>query len=298
MVKEDIAIMYHYVCSPKEWKGSVPIPPEQFEEQIIYFKKHYDIVSPDNMHIKTEKPKCLLTFDDATRDQYIYAFPILKKHGVPAYFAIMSGPLENGRVPTFHLVHAVLSHFLDSELWTELKFIYPDLDITKAGEFYYYESNLSRRYFKYALNFILEEEEARRYLIQKVLEVYSDLQEFIKQMYIQPNELREMYEAGMTLGVHCVNHLPYNSPPEKFYKEEIEPCIRYMQQQLNITPRWYTPAFGGGEKYQEMKRDIECLLKLSFKGVFTVKSGMLYQNGGYWLSRLDCNKIQLEKGKE
>lgn len=35
----DIAIMYHYVCPPDQWKGSAPSSPKRFDEQVIYFEK-------------------------------------------------------------------------------------------------------------------------------------------------------------------------------------------------------------------------------------------------------------------
>ena len=292
-MREDIAIMYHYVRPPEEWKGSVPISPERFEEQILYFKEHYAIVSPDEMHLETDKPKCVLTFDDATRDQYTYAFPILKKHNVPAYFAIMSGPLQHKKVPTFHLVHTVLSHYEDEKLWEELNKEYPPQNLSKANEIYHYEENLARRYFKYMLNFELEEEQARIFLIEKVLAVYGDLDVYLQEMYIQPEELIEMYEAGMTLGVHCVNHLPYQSPPEKFYEEEIQPCINYMRQELNIDPRWYTPAYGGGTESALMKIELQPWLQTNFTGVFTTVAGNLIKK--FWLNRYDCMDFKLKE---
>lgn len=290
-MKKGIAVMYHYVCEPTSWLGSVPISPERFERQLILLQQNYSIISVDNLSKITDKPKCVITFDDATRDQYLNAFPILKKYDIPAYFAVMSSPLEHKVIPTFHLVHAVLSHYTDYELWKEIKSKNLNIDLERAHQYYSYEQSIERRYIKYLLNFVLSEEQSRDYLIEKLKPFYKNSRDFIKKMYIQPEELKEMREAGMTIGVHCVNHLPYTSPAKKFFEKEIEPCIRYMKNTLKITPEWYTPAFGGGIRAQEMREELEPYLKPHFKGVFTTQPGN-FKLGDYWLNRIDCNQLE------
>lgn len=195
-------------------------------------------------------------------------------------------------MPTFHLVHTVLAHYQDEDLWNELSELYPNADCTKADKIYHYETNLSRRYFKYTLNFVLEEEQAREYLLQKVKKIYGSIGQFISKMYIQPEELKEMADAGMTIGVHCVNHKPYISPPCKFYEEEIEPCIAYLERELGVKPKWYTPAFGGGENYHKMKQELEDILKKVFQGVFTTENGF-NSKPSFWLNRIDFNRIKV-----
>lgn len=204
----------------------------------------------------------------------------------------MSGPLENSRVPTFHLVHAVLNYYQEEELWNELRKMYPNVESPMAHKLYHYESNLQRRYLKYALNFGLEESQGREYLVQKLKNIYGTMDQFIKEMYIQPEEIREMASAGMTIGVHCVNHKPYSWPPHKFFQEEIGPCIAYLEREVGIKAKWYTPAFGGGEKYHQMKQELEDMLIKVFKGVFTTEAGV-NSEPSFWLKRIDCNRIKL-----
>lgn len=290
-MRKDITVMYHYVCEPTSWLGSVPISPERFERQLILLQKNYSIISVDNLSQTTDKPRCLITFDDATRDQYLNAFPILKKYDIAAHFAVMSSPLEHDIIPTFHLVHAVLSHYTDHELWQEIKTKYLNIDLDKAHQYYSYEQSIERRYIKYLLNFVLSEEQSRKYLIKKLKPIYKSSRDFIKKMYIQPWELKEMREAGMTIGVHCANHLAYKPPAKVFFKKEIEPCIHYMKNTLNIVPEWYTPAFGGGIRSEDMRTQLEPYLKPHFKGVFTTQPGN-FKLEDYWLNRIDCNQLE------
>jgi len=56
-------------------------------------------------------------------------------------------------------VHAALSLFDEKFLWDELRFRLTPAEILKleaANQFYDYEQSVTRRYIKYALNFILD----------------------------------------------------------------------------------------------------------------------------------------------
>lgn len=286
------AIMYHYVRPKDDWRGSVPIEPIEFERHIIKLRQKYSIIAPEHLHTKTDKPKCIITFDDATKDQYTIAFPILKKYDVPAYFAVMSGPLEQRRVPTFHLVHAVLSHFSDEEVWEELQKKYGPIDISGADKYYGYEHNMFRKYNKFTLNILLSELDSRAYLESKLQSTYKDLDAFIDDFYISIDQLKEMNKAGMSLGVHCVNHLPYNNQPQKYYDEEIAPCKFFMEKKLGIVPRYYTPAFGGGVYYNNMLKNLTKLLREN--GIingFAINNENNIMND-FWISRIDCNHLE------
>jgi hypothetical protein len=289
----DIAIMYHYVSS-NQWKGIVPIEPEIFMKQLEIIGNQYEIVSPDSLQrpIKS-KPRCVLTFDDGTKDQYEVAFSILREKGIPGYFTIMSGPLQEKRIPTFHLVHNVLSLYSDEEIWVELNERFPLTEVSSLSQHYYsYESSELRRYNKYAFNFYLQESLSREFLMEKVLKKYPSVEQFIEQYYISKEEWAIMRDAGMTLGVHCAHHLPYGGDPLHFFETEIAPCAAFMEQELQVKAEWYTPAFGGGEKSIEMINELQpLLLAKGYRGGFTTIEGINQGLSEFWLNRYDCMNI-------
>lgn len=289
---DHLAIMYHYV-QPKGMNGIVPLEPSDFEKQIEWVSKNYEIVSPDQMkQTKGHKPFCVLTFDDATKDQYEIAFDILKRKGIPAYFTVMSGPLSKGSIPVVHLVHSVLSYFSDREIWEELNSIYKFDKIPKLiGSYYSYEADEYRRYNKYAFNFALPNEISRAFLEQKLSSVI-DLEKFVEKYYISLAEWREIIKSGMTIGVHAVDHREFNGDARMFYREEIAPCRNFLKENFGVIPKWYTPAFGGGPAYREMMKLLEpILLSEGFIGGFTTQHGYINQLDQFWLNRVDCVKL-------
>jgi peptidoglycan/xylan/chitin deacetylase (PgdA/CDA1 family) len=63
---------------------------EAFEMHMEWIKKFFDVVKlEDIIHqiqnkLEWDKPQCAITFDDGWKDNYEYAFPILKRHNIPA----------------------------------------------------------------------------------------------------------------------------------------------------------------------------------------------------------------------
>lgn len=285
--------MYHYV-QPKGLKGIVPLEPDDFKNQLEWVAKNYDIISPDQIHLsKGLKPFCILTFDDATKDQYEIAFHILKQKGIPAYFTVMSGPLLDRKIPIVHLVHSVLSSYSDQEIWFELntEFNLNEID-ENSKKYYFYEKDPFRRKNKYALNFVLSEEQSRSFLERKIVAKFDDIDSFIDQYYITLKEWLDIKVAGMTIGVHAVNHRPFSGDAQIFFNEEIEPCRSYMRTHLGIEPIWYTPAFGGGIQYTEMMNQLEPILRREgFRGGFTTQHGYINETDSFWFKRIDCVKL-------
>ena len=86
--------MYHYVkdFSKTEFKNLKGLSIEEFEYQIKFLKKNFDILGPDDVKeilIKKKEIKdkyCWLTFDDGYIDHYENVIPILKKNNLKGSF--------------------------------------------------------------------------------------------------------------------------------------------------------------------------------------------------------------------
>jgi peptidoglycan/xylan/chitin deacetylase (PgdA/CDA1 family) len=90
-----VILMYHRVLdhADEEEEYSQPgliVSRQVFDKQISFLAKDYNLLSLENLMelLQNNKPipkrAVVITFDDGWRDNYLYAYPILKKHKVPA----------------------------------------------------------------------------------------------------------------------------------------------------------------------------------------------------------------------
>ncbi len=96
-------LVYHRVC-PLYYKKEIiyaNVYPEEFNEQMIYLKNHFEVITVSeyleriSYNNLTGKEICV-TFDDGFKDNYLYAFPILKKYGLRATFFLTTGYIGSG----------------------------------------------------------------------------------------------------------------------------------------------------------------------------------------------------------
>lgn len=102
-----VILAYHKVCPLSKtniFTQDMVVEPEAFEQQISYLKKHYNIVSLEQLRGALEKitkeidRMAVITFDDAYADNYVYAFQVLKKYRLPATIFVPTAFIESGRI--------------------------------------------------------------------------------------------------------------------------------------------------------------------------------------------------------
>jgi len=91
-----LILMYHRVLSQKELNRQYVQPGmyvrvDVFEKQMQFLKNNYFILSFaelleswKEMKLSKDQQYCVITFDDGWLDNYLHAYPILKKHKIPA----------------------------------------------------------------------------------------------------------------------------------------------------------------------------------------------------------------------
>ncbi|MFA4843018.1 MAG: polysaccharide deacetylase family protein [Candidatus Omnitrophota bacterium] len=89
-------IMYHSVNPSAKPQNRLAITDAAFERQMRFLKEHhYNVLPLEDLarlikgKIKIPPKTTAITFDDGYRDNYIYAFPILKKYNLPATIFII-----------------------------------------------------------------------------------------------------------------------------------------------------------------------------------------------------------------
>lgn len=93
-------LMYHHVTPAG---GMINATPQNFESQLQWLKKRgYQTLSSAQFaaHIDGKSPaparSVLLTFDDGYLDNYVYAYPLLKKYGFTALIFLVTSWMQDG----------------------------------------------------------------------------------------------------------------------------------------------------------------------------------------------------------
>ena len=94
-------LYYHHVFADNEPYHPDDINAQDFERQIDYLQKHFNIfplkIAIDLLRQKQLPPKALvISFDDGYQDNYTIAAPILEKLNCPAIFFIATEGVEKG----------------------------------------------------------------------------------------------------------------------------------------------------------------------------------------------------------
>lgn len=100
-----IILTYHSFSDdrPRGLFGSLPA--RLFERQLRFLKAHFEVVSLEQGLEKigsafvSEKPFLALTIDDGFEDNYTIAWPLLKRHALPATIFLATDFIDSGRTP-------------------------------------------------------------------------------------------------------------------------------------------------------------------------------------------------------
>jgi len=91
-----IVLLYHRVAKLSQDPHLLAVSPQHFEEQLNAMRQHYQVVSLSELGGRLAdggrlEPVVVITFDDGYADNAEFAFPLVKKYGIPATFYLTSG---------------------------------------------------------------------------------------------------------------------------------------------------------------------------------------------------------------
>lgn len=229
-VNNKIVLLYHRVNTPqvirKNLLKSVFVPVEKFYRQMEY------ISTRDNV---------IITFDDGYRDNYEYAFPILKKFSIPAIFFISTGFIEKQYLMWIDIVseHVRINKLPISES-TKLRTAIKSLPLTE-----------------------------RTALVKTLVE--SD-ETMLNDSPMSWEQIKEMSDAGMIIGDHTINHIICGNETEQYVVTELTNSQKLLQSKTGITPEMF--AYPDGNIGNDPVFIEDRLKKLGYKLAFTTKRGV------------------------
>jgi peptidoglycan/xylan/chitin deacetylase (PgdA/CDA1 family) len=253
-----LILAYHRVLSEKELAGDYFIQPgmyvrnDVFEQQMRYLTEHFQVVSLMELlnHWAEgtwdhDKRYCVITFDDGWRDNYVYAYPILRKYNIPATIFLSTAFIGTNRWFWPEKIGYLLRHYYRSGGWQSAKLSldgYPWARglIGEAGN-----GNIDS-----AIEMCkkLPEEEIDRFIDE--MSRAMDLKFPDERLFLSWREVEEMSQRGISFGSHSCTHQILPKLSTEKIRNEIERSLDTLKEKkINYVPVF---AYPNGDYNQEI----------------------------------------------
>lgn len=293
LTKSQVAILMYHRVSPKKDNWSLEsLCARTFEKQMEYFCRSYEILSLNELAQYIQQRKSLpeqsvvITFDDGYKDNYLYAYPILRKYRIPATIFLTTGHIGTGNLFWWDKVSYAIRH-------TSVE----QLSLDELGS-----HSLRSELDKSRANLIVTEslkklpEERKNLLIDKLVqlsgaEIPVDLG---RELISSWDEVKEMTKGDISFGAHSVSHpVLTNLPPEQA-KWEIIQSKKDIEEKLG--QRVTAFSYPNGDFNAELVKFVResaftCAVSISHNKLINPKERL------YELSRIgateDFNKLKV-----
>jgi peptidoglycan/xylan/chitin deacetylase (PgdA/CDA1 family) len=297
--------MYHYIWPDTEEvpAGIRPLLASEFIEQLDELEGRYDIVGPERflerLDETSDRPPCLLTFDDGTRDHAHVATPILANREMAGVFFIISDAARGKLMPTTHLTHWLLGRD-DEDVWKALG-AYAAKDpamLGDAGEakrIYHYETQTRAR-IKYALNMAMSPKRSRQFALSMLERVGMSEKQLARDWFASVADLEAMHRSGMTLALHGKTHTSLQQLGPAI-AEEIDDCSEFLHEITAQRPTWWACPFGGTGAPADDHATMQNALKKAgvLAAVSTAASSVPERCDPMSIPRVDCINLPPRK---
>jgi peptidoglycan/xylan/chitin deacetylase (PgdA/CDA1 family) len=291
-------IMYHYVRPKSNDNGNLRyLTSDQFQSQLDFFDKNYDFLSIEEFKYNFENnilsKKVLLTFDDGLIDHFDYVFPILKERNIKGIFYVPSSILINKKILNVHKIHYLLSKIDARSIYVESEKIIKgfEMKISKQikKETYSYSSHDDyelrlKKLFNYKLTF-----EEANLATDNLINYFNLNDKYFYDLYLNKNQIKEMYNDGQIFGSHTLNHKILSSLNYKDQLHEIKDSFNILSEYIDDSFRSISYPFG--YKFTYNTDTFEALKNQKVDYAFIFDNKIMSSFNNYEISRIDCNNF-------
>jgi peptidoglycan/xylan/chitin deacetylase (PgdA/CDA1 family) len=233
------------LCYHRIGSGGVPLysglPPAIFEAQIRFLRKHYRIVSIDELYAGLRNPASFeqsvtITFDDGYRDLYTQAFPILQKYKIPATIYLTVDAIESGYAAWYDRIFVALQSFPGNQLDVMLERPRAfQLDsfaarINAGVEIIGYLRTVSNeRRLQWCASF------------EEAVPVSSDE---LANCMLTWEQVKTMHQGGISFGSHTMTHPVFSRVPLPEMERELRNSKELIESKIGSPVRDFAYPFG------------------------------------------------------
>jgi peptidoglycan/xylan/chitin deacetylase (PgdA/CDA1 family) len=292
ITKSQVAILlYHRVCPETDnWAfNSISLP--NFEQQIQYVSRYYEVISLDELvqcirnRNALPKKSIVVSLDDGYRDNYTYAYPILKKYKIPATIFLVTGNIRNRSL-----------FWWDKVLYSIKNTNTTQINLSEIGNYYLQTKSDKFRIASLVISRLKKlPEERKNFLIDKLVKqcqinISNNLG---NELILTWDEIKEMSNSGISIGAHSVNHPILTNIPLELAKYEIGQSKKDIEENIGIKITSF--SYPNGDCNPEL---VNCVKEIGFSCAVSVSPGMLVgiKDDIYELNRIsppqDINKFK------
>jgi peptidoglycan/xylan/chitin deacetylase (PgdA/CDA1 family) len=299
-MKKHRILMFHYVKPTKE-SSKYPnlnfFPLDQFCNFLDEYLERLKLVSPDQFihaiekKIRIPENALLLSFDDGLGDHYKWVFPELMSRGLSAFFFINTLPILERQMLTVHKIHALSGLLGYDELRPRfLKLTdkninneYSKIDESKILNAYPYDS-LQTAKFKYLLNHQMPQDTINPILDILLIEFFGTT--FLKEFYLEKENIKIMDKSGMTFGYHGHSHTPFSMLNKNELGNEIAIEKQFFSS-IGVYAKSISHPYGDAASVNN--ENLEVIHKNHIKLGFMAED--FEYNSDLQMGRIDCKEI-------
>lgn len=288
--KNNVKILaYHKINDDSPNYLGLSVTVSSFEKQIKYLKRNYDLISLDEaVHLIQTKQKFLkdtmvITFDDGFKDNYINAFPIIKKYNIPATIFLAVEPVGFKKNLWFeNIIDMITKTNKDS------------IDLKAFGLVKYLIKTIKQKekvvttIIKYAKQLDKVKRQKLIKYISKELEVNADE----SNQMLSWEEIIEMKENSVSFGAHTMSHSILTTIPIKETEYEILESKRVIEEKLKQKVSFFAYPNGSAKDFNQ--EIIEILKNSGFSCACTLIAGV--NNTDIFTLRRRCMSENFSKG--
>ena len=206
------------------------LPTDTFERQIKFLHDNFQFISLDNLakllkgSEKLPRKAAVITFDDGYKDNFTYAYPILRKYHAPATIFLSTGYIDTGKLFWWDLSNYFVTNSLNKTITLKAIGTFPlnsesDKDKTKM---------LLRKILKG-----MSEEEKYAAICELSNATGVDIPNDLgKEVILSWDDIKEMANEEITFGAHTVNHPIFTNVTKEVCQYEIIQSKRDIEEKL------------------------------------------------------------------
>lgn len=267
-----VVLNYHRLGNADETpydSGVFSATAEQFESQIAYFKRRFQMVTLEEVFamIGGDVPRgtsVLITFDDGYLDNYTLAFPILRAQGVQGVFFLPTAFIGTGKLPWWD----VIAYIVRQSVKERIRLVYPEpanFELKADGG-----KRVSMQILRLFTQPAVKDPERFIAELERACEVTRP-EGGVDRCFLDWHEARKMQEHGMAFGSHTHSHEILTRLSPESQREEVRLSREILERELN--QKIDILAYPVGLKHCFSAKTVSALEQTGYRAAFSFYGG-------------------------